>query len=426
MEKLFLCSFGTEFAIYRLLTMKKRILLVGQDHSLWHEFEVEAQTADPRWAVEIARGATEARALLECFSFVAAIVDVQLADSSGLDLLDEVVRQQPKAMRIVLSELADTESTVKCVGRGHHHLLKPCDASILLNAVNQGLALESWLPSESVQSLIAQMRRVPSPPHLYFQVSSEVQSPHASIEKVGEIIGQDPAVTAKVLQLANSALFGLRLQVVNPVEAIGFIGLETTKALVLLAHTFSSFENLKLSIFSVESLWHHSVATGHAAQRLGLLEQNQQELSDQAFAAGLLHDIGKLLFAANMPGLFVEALVLAREQRRRFWEVETEVLGACHSELAACLLGIWGLPTPLVEAVALHHHPNRTLQPQFSPLTAVHVANVLAHELNPEQSVTVADQVDADYLAACGLTERLEPWRQSLRGGENASKATTN
>jgi HD-like signal output (HDOD) protein len=400
--------------------MKKRILLVGQDQPLWHEFELEAQAADSSWAVEIARSAPEARALLGRFNFVAAVADVQLADSNGLDLLDEFLRQQPKAMRIVLSDLVDTESTVKCVGRGHHHVLKPCDASMLLNAVSQSVALESWSPSEPVQSLIAQMRRVPSPPRLYFQVASEVQSSDASVEKVGEIISQDPAITAKVLQLANSALFGLRLQVANPVEAIGYIGLETTKALVLLAHTFSSFENVKLSVFSVESLWRHSVATGHFARRLGLLESNQHDLADQAFAAGLLHDIGKLLFAANMPGLFVEALALAREQCRRFWEVETQVLGACHSELGACLLGIWGLPTSLVEAVALHHHPNRAFQAQFSPLTAVHVANVLAHELNPEQSLTIPDQVEQEYLAACGLTERLETWRQNLPNDQSA------
>src|SRR5262249_168880 len=101
-----------------------------------------------------------------------------------------------------------------------------------------------------------------------------------------------------------------------------------------------------------------------------------------------------LLFAANMPGLFVEALALAGEQHRSFWEVETQVLGACHSELGACLLGIWGLPTPVVEAVTLHHHPRRTLQPNFTPLTARHVANILEHERNREQCLTVPDQVD--------------------------------
>jgi HD-like signal output (HDOD) protein/CheY-like chemotaxis protein len=400
--------------------MKNRILLVGQDQPLWRQFMQHASAMESPWTVELARNAPEARAMLDRFSFAAAVADVQLMDSNGLDLLDEIMRRQPKTLRIVLSDITDTENTVKCVGRGHHHLLKPCDVPTLLDALNQGLALESWLPSEAVQGLIAQMRKVPSPPHIYFQVASEVQSPDASVQKVGEIIAQDPAITAKVLQLANSALFGLQLQVVDPVEAIGYIGLETTKALVLLSHTFSAFENLKLSVFSVEALWRHSVSTGQGARRLGEFERVGNELTEQAFAAGLLHDIGKLLFAANMPGLFVEALALAREQKRTFWEVESQVLGACHSELGACLLGIWGLPTALVEAVALHHHPSRAARPGFSPLTTVHVANILEHEHHPEQCLTVPDQVDAGYLEACGVANRLEHWRHrfGLRHGD--------
>ena len=394
--------------------MKHRILLVGEDQPLWHEFEAQASGADSDWTVEYARSGPEALAFLERFDFAAAVADVQLSDMSGLDLLDEIMRRQPKALRIILSDFADTSSTLTCIGRGHHHVIKPCDAPTLLNALNQGLALETWLPSEAVQSLIAQMRRVPSPPQLYFQIALELQSPDASVERVGELIAQDPAITAKVLQLANSAVFGLQLQVTHPVEATSYIGLETIKALVLLSHTFSSFEKLRVHGFSVEALWRHSLLTGQSARRIAQSENSSVELAEQAFAAGLLHDIGKLLFAANMPGLFVEALAVAREQQRSFWEVESQVLGACHAELGACLLGIWGLPAPILEGVALHHDPNRTLQPGFSPLTAVHVANILEHEMRPDASVTISDALDLQYLNDLGLDGRIEEWRSSF------------
>jgi HD-like signal output (HDOD) protein len=395
--------------------MKHRILLVGQDQPLWHEFEASAVESDSLWAFEYARSAPEALACLERERFAAAVTDVHLSDMNGLELLDEIMRRQPKALRFVLSDVADTLTTVKCVGRGHRHLMKPCDGSTLLNAINQSMAREKWLPSDALQNLLAEMRQVPSPPLLYFQIAAELQSQDSSVENVAELIGQDPPISAKVLQLANSALFGLQLEVTKPIEAISYIGLETTKALVLLAHTFSSFERLRINGFCVESLWRHSVLTGQRAKRIALLERNESNMADEAFTAGLLHDMGKLMFAANMPGLFTEALDVALDQQRSFWEVECQVLGACHAELGACLLGIWGLPQPLIEAVALHHSPDRSTQPSFNSLTAVHVANVFEHELHSDSLPMMPETLDLGYLKNLGLERRIDAWRTTTQ-----------
>jgi DNA-binding NarL/FixJ family response regulator len=222
--------------------MKKRILFVGGDLALCQEFQAQESGPEAAWAAQMASTGEEALALCYQASFDAVVADVRLSGMSGTDLLDALMRRQPKAMRIVLSDLADIESTMKCIGHAHHHLVKPCSAATLRNALNQALAQETWLPSEPAQGLIAQMRQVPSPPKTYFQVVEEMRSPTCSIEKIAELIAQDPAMTAKVLQLANSAVFGLELNVVRPLDAIGYIGLETTKAIVLLAHTFSSFD----------------------------------------------------------------------------------------------------------------------------------------------------------------------------------------
>jgi HD-like signal output (HDOD) protein/CheY-like chemotaxis protein len=403
--------------------MKNLILFVGEEQALWDEFK--AQCADPNagWTAAFSRTGAEAVAMLDGARFGAVVADSNLPDRSGVDLLDEIMARQPQALRIVLSDIADTQNTVNCIGKGHRHLLKPCDASTLLNALAQAVTLEGWLPSEAVQGLIAQMRRVPSPPTIYFQVVEELQSADASVEKLGELIAQDPAIAAKVLQLANSAVFGLQLQVIQPAEAVAYIGLETTRALVLLAHTFSQLEQLDLAAFSIESLWHHSVSAGQIARQIAELEQSGVEVAEQAFAAGLLHDIGKLLFAANLPELFGQALTLAREQQCALWEAEGQIPGVCHAELGACLLGIWGLPTPIVEAVALHHYPGRLATRTFGPLAAVHVANTLEHELRPEPAIMAPSQIDLAYLGDLGLADRLDEWRRNcLTPAENAAQ----
>jgi putative nucleotidyltransferase with HDIG domain len=201
--------------------------------------------------------------------------------------------------------------------------------------------------------------------------------------------------------------------VVSPVEAISYIGLETTKAVVLLAHTFSSFDNLKLMQFSIEDLWRHSVQVGRLARRVAELEQVEEEVAEQAFAAGLLHDIGKLLFAANHPGVFSKVLRLAREQSCNLWEAESQVLpGVGHAELGATVLGIWGLPKSITEAVALHHRPWQQRGHTFTPITAVHVANILDHESHPDPDIILPSQINTSYLKDLGLTGRVEAWRQ--------------
>jgi len=392
--------------------MKKRILFVTKDQALCHGFQSQS-AVQAGWTAQSVRTGGEALGLTHQFSFAAVVADVVLADMGGLELLDQFLQRQPSAHRFVLSEVSDTENTVKCMGKPHRHLMQPLSARTLLKALNQAFAHEVWLPSQTVRGLLAQMRHVPSPPVTYFKIVEELRSPQASLDRIGELIGEDPAIAAKVLQLANSAVFGLELQVNQPLEAIAYIGLETTKALVLLAHTVSSFDKVKMAGFSLEKLWRHSVSVGRMAQKIALMENGGLEAAEMAFAGGLLHDIGKLLFYANLPGLFGKTLALAQEEKCTFWDAEEQLFpNAGHAELGGCLLGMWGLPQPIVEAVALHHCPRQLAGPGFHPLTAVHVADVLDHEMNPDGPVLVPVSIQAGYLAELGLAHRAAHWRR--------------
>jgi len=391
--------------------MIKSILFVGADRTLGHEFHSLTSSVDGEWAIEFAQDGREARAISDRIAFSAVVADVQLSDTNGPDLLDELLTRFPTCASIILSEFADTRSTLQCIGKVHHHLSKPCDAATLMRALNGIGTPQVWSPKPAAQGLIAQMRTVPSPPSLYFQVVEAIASPYASVEHVGEIISQDPAIAGKLLQLANSAVFGLQLEVNQPAEAVAYIGLETTKSLVLFAHSFATFDQLQFPGFSVESLWGHSVTTGRFSQMVAHSPNDQPALADQAFSAGLLHDLGKLLLAANSTEKYARVLALARERRLSLSETETEHFGACHAEVGGCLLAIWGLPNAIVEAVALHHHPSRLPSLAFTPLTAVHAANVLAHEASAEQCLGSPAEIDREYMSKLGLEERILEWR---------------
>ncbi len=226
--------------------MKKRILFVAKDQALWNEFRSHSAAEEGGWVAQSAHSGMEALALAQQFNFAVVVADVELPDMSGLELLDQFMQRQPSAHRIVLSDVSDTENTVKCMGKPHHHLLKPSGVRTLLNALEQAFAHETWLPSHAVHGLDRANAPGAQSAHHLFQGGRGNPVAQRLAGKDRRIIAEDPAITAKVLQLANSAVFGLELQVSQPMEAIAYIGLETTKALVLLAHTVSSFDKARL------------------------------------------------------------------------------------------------------------------------------------------------------------------------------------
>jgi HD-like signal output (HDOD) protein/ActR/RegA family two-component response regulator len=391
--------------------MQKWILAVGENEPLWGELKEFCEAPSSAWKAEFVQTGLEALGRFAEGKFDAVVSDVQLCDMSGTDLLDDVMRWRPSTKRIILSDVNDTESTVQCMGRGHRHVFKPCDSTTLLKLLTEGTPAEIWKPSDLAYGLITKMRRVPSPPTVYFQIVSEMESAYASVERIGDLIAEDPSLSAKILQLANSAVFGLQLQVVRPVEAVAYLGMETTKALVLLANTFSAFEQLKLGGFSVEAMWRHSVFTGRCARKIMQAEEGTPEQAEQASAAGLLHDLGKLLFAANLPEKFGEALARSKEGQMNLSDAESLVIGASHAEVGGCLLGIWGLPRPVVEAVALHHDYERVRASGFAPATAVTAANILTHEAMPADAGQGSTDLASNPFEALGMAAEAEKWR---------------
>jgi RNA polymerase sigma factor (sigma-70 family) len=138
----------------------------------------------------------------------------------------------------------------------------------------------------------------------------ELQSPSASMQSIGEIIAQDFGLLPKLLQLVNSAFFGISQNVTSAIEAVQLLGVETVKSLALSIHVFSCFDKSRCPDISIDSLWRHSVAVAASAKNIAELEQGDQQMAEAAFTSGLLHDVGKLLLATSLPSAFREAITL--------------------------------------------------------------------------------------------------------------------
>jgi len=229
-------------------------------------------------------------------------------------------------------------------------------------------------------------------------------------------------MAAKILQLANSAFIGARGRVSNLLQAVSLIGTETVRTLVLSVHVFSQFDANSEIAALLPALWEHSVSSASLAQKIAQAECGTKAMVEESFTAGLLHDIGKVVLLAELPR---EYLPILGQISDVIAPLEVERLGCTHAQVGAYLVSIWGLPVPLVRAVAFHHCPAEAGEMQFSSLTAVHAADALvgAADLSP---INHDGQLDLNYLERLGLSKRIETWRtfpeaQILTKAEGAS-----
>ncbi|MBW2027401.1 MAG: HDOD domain-containing protein, partial [Deltaproteobacteria bacterium] len=238
------------------------------------------------------------------------------------------------------------------------------------------------------------MDSLPSLPKLYQEIMAEIQSEDPSIQKVGEIIAKDVGMTAKILQLVNSAFFGMPRHIKSPQQAVTLLGLETVKALVLSVQIFSQFDGTKIPKKFLEGLWHHSMATGSYVRQIIKTEEVEKTLADDTYMAAVLHDVGKLILAASFPDRYRELIKKSRENRLPIRHFELEDFGTTHAEVGAYLMGLWGLPDAIVEALAFHHRLAQCPVQRFAPLIAVHVASALEHQANNEEQIDYSEELD--------------------------------
>lgn len=393
-----------------------RMLCVESQPADLAELRVALQVMQDEWDLSFATDGRQALDQLFGASepFDVLVTAIRLSDTDVRRMLEEVRRNCPQTIRIVLSAqtAADRVATLNAAGLAHQYLPKPCDVAVLKAVVDQACALRELLHSARLRQAIAAMKTLPSLPAIYYMLMRQLQSPDASLKAVGRIIARDSGMTAKILQLVNSAYFGVQQRVSDPVQAVIYLGLETIKALALSAQAFSQFERVHVGSLSLYALQQHSLMVAALARRFAESEQAERQVADYALAAGLLHDVGKLVLAVNRTELYSHAMELADGQQIPLFRVERELFGACHGEVGAYLVGIWGLPNPIVEALAYHHQPADYLSRQFNPVLAVHVANALVLEVSPLPGSNHQALLDLDLMARIpGMLERLPVWR---------------
>jgi len=387
--------------------MKKRLLFVDDDPNLLNGLRRSLHRMREEWEMEFVDDAAAALARLDKQVYDAVISDMRMPGMDGAELLEEVKRRSPDTVRIVLSGQSSRSAVFRSISPAHQFLAKPCDPQELSSRLSQAFAMRDLLSNKSVKTVVARLRSLPSLSTLYGDVMAELRLDEPSFQRIAHTVSTDVGMATKLLQLANSAFMGTSGRVSSLSQALTLIGLDNVRTLVLSVNVFSQFHGHANVAAYLPCIWEYSIAVSNLAQRIASAENGSKRLLEECFTAGLLHDLGKVILLAELPR---ETLQLYTTASGACPESERERLGCTHAEVGAYLMSIWGLPLPLVHAVAYHHTPKDAEEMKFSALTAVHVADAIISEQDPSPLHHDA-ALDFGYLRRLGLSEKESGWR---------------
>jgi HD-like signal output (HDOD) protein len=361
------------------------------------------QIVDDDWEIHCASGGTAALEILARMPVDVMVTDMRMPGMNGAQLLAEVRRRYPEVARFVLSGHMEQETAMAAAVHAHQFLAKPCTGSMLRDAVLRAYRLRTRIVRDDIVRAVGTVERLPTVPSIYAELRRALDDPGISAADVAKIVRRDPALCAKTLQLVNSAFFGRTTTVVDVQTAVMRLGLLTMQSLVLSVAVFEAARQgahgrCQLDLDALQS------RCERAAGLAGRLTKDR----DQAMMGAMLADVGILVMASTAPAKLELVQRQARSERRPVHELEQDLLGVTHAEVGAYLLGLWGLPLPVVEAVACHHRLGTADRPGMDTAVATHIACHLAEGL----------ALDAEALAARGLTADRDAW---LRKVEKAS-----
>src|SRR5262245_22213260 len=263
------------------------------------------------WEATSVASEADALAQLEERSFDVLLVDFNLSSPDASDLLNQALEKRPETIRFLLAHEADLALVAAKVLGSHEILPKPIEPASLKSRIENGANDSNSKPNGSDPVTVDASPTIPA---VYSEVLKALDLPGVTNEQVGEIIGRDAALTAEVLRLTKSAYLGLPGNLTDPTEAVELLGLETVKALVMALRFLAEHSHLKSGYLSLSQIWEHSINVAQIARDLVLFETKDRTLASQALAAGLLHDLGKVVLATNFEDLYGRVYSLARKQ----------------------------------------------------------------------------------------------------------------
>ncbi|WP_226051486.1 HDOD domain-containing protein [Dickeya chrysanthemi] len=355
-----------------------QVMFVDDESRVLSGIERALMMQDTDWECRFANSGHEALTMLEEKPADVVVSDMRMPFMDGAELLSQVRNRWPGTIRIILSGYSEPEATLRMLDVAHRFVSKPCDSTVLLAMVGNALALRDRFQDPTLVEIVGRTSRLPASPNVFTEISLLLADPASDTRQIAGLLGSDPALSAKIMQLANSAWFARGGHINDIGNAITHLGLDQVKLLVLASQVFADVKT---------------------APYVDQLQQRAQLAS--TLAARISGHQGLEATAALLANI---ALLIPEMREVNYETTTTRCTPPIHATVGAYLLALWGLPVDIVEAVACHAQPSRSTEKAFGVIGAVHVAVTLANN----------GVLDLDYLEQTGVLNKLPQWQAML------------
>ncbi len=365
------------------------VLFVDDEQDLLNGLRTRLRRNRKKWHMRFASSGEQALQMIEERSIDVVVSDMRMPAMNGAQLLTQITKTHPDTARIVLSGYAEPAMMIDAIPVAHRFISKPCDLSVLEQAIDDTSLITHELNDQHLNKVISGLAGLPVLSDSYTELLALLEDDTTcEIEEVGQVIERDSAMTARILQIANSSWFGGKQVISSISDAVSRLGLNIIKSLVLreyLGQQLDLDDHLAQNL--VTNIDHHSQEV--AAISSGLADSFQRGLAQ---SSGLLHDIGKLVFLASDREKYLDLAASLEKENQEWLHAERQLFGCDHAQLGAKLLELWGIPPSIVSAVAGHAHLPTVLGDDVSDLIAF--ADRIAH--NPDFGEAMLDQLPSE------------------------------
>jgi HD-like signal output (HDOD) protein/ActR/RegA family two-component response regulator len=370
------------------MTAAGRILFVDDDAGILTGLRNTFRKQRYSWDMVFADSGESALRELRGAPFDVVVSDMRMPGMDGAALLQHVREEFPAVVRIILSGHSEREALVRSLPVCHQFLSKPCQGDVLKGVLERSLELHTVFDHAGLRDAVGRIEKLPSAPRVFGELTRALSNADVQPSDLAQVARRDPAISAKLLQIVNSSCFGSSVPVTSVEHAVAHLGTDLVRGLALADEIFTVTDGTSaLGGCSLDRYQEHSLLCARIACRL--LEGRPQ--AQEAFTAGLLHDIGEIVLA-------VAAL-------------DRNVGCVTHSEVGAYLLGLWGLPRSIVDAVASHHSPSPPSEEGLDLKTAVYVADALATAYGPGRAEGADGRLDPASVEGLATVAELRRWK---------------
>ena len=330
-----------------------RILFVDDEPALLDGLRVRLRGCRSQWEMVFVESGARAVVELELHPVDVIVADMRMPRMDGAELLTIVRERWPQTIRLVLSGYSEEEQSTRLLALAHQYLSKPCEPQRIESSIRRCLALKELLKEPALQALVGSVGQLPILASMRQRLTSAIDQQQSTAREIAQLICEDPPFAAKLLQVTNSAFFRLPRSLASIEQAVGYVGMQALRSLLADGVSLSWPDTHAIAGLPPAALQGRALRVAAAARAIAA----GTPIAAEAYLAGLLHNIGHWVLLQQRPAQMQTALELARTRHLPLHCAEQEVLGASHAEVGAYLLGLWGLPASVVDAIALQYSP---------------------------------------------------------------------